>query len=52
MGWDIPEIYGMRMTENDKESAYVCTNETNVRHVERLHKEFGIDTFTEEEHNT
>lgn len=50
MGWDTKELVSMRIIDGDNESTYVCNNETNVKHVERWHKEFGLDPFSDEEH--
>ena len=50
MGWDTRDLFGTRIVEGEKESMYFAINETNVKHVERWHKEFGLDPFTDEEH--
>lgn len=50
MGWTSKDMLQAKMTDGDKEAFYLSINETNVRHVERWHNEFGLDPFTDEEH--
>ena len=50
MGWEPEEMLSVKIKEGDNEAIYLSFNETNVRHVERWHKEFGISSFTDEEH--
>lgn len=50
MGWDTKDFIGMHAKEGRNESIYIAINEVNVRHVERWHKEFGLDPFSDEEH--
>lgn len=50
MGWDSQELIGMRVKDGHKESIYMAHSESNVRHVERWHKEFGLDAFSDEEY--
>lgn len=50
MGWATKDLFGMHATEGEKESIYFAINEINVRHVERWHEEFGLDPFSDEEH--
>lgn len=51
MGWTSKDMLQAKMTDGDKEAFYLSINETNVRHVERWHNEFGLDPFTDEEHD-
>ena len=50
MGWAPEEMSSMKISDGDNEAIYLSFNETNVKHVERWHKEFGMDPFTDEEH--
>lgn len=50
MGWDTKNMSSMRIIDGEKESTYLCTDATNVKHVDRWHKEFGLDPFSDEEH--
>lgn len=50
MGWEYKELVGMRMNDGFNESIYFAINKTNVKHVERWHKEFGLEPFSDEEH--
>lgn len=50
MGWDTSDLIGTHIKEGDKESIYFAMNEANVRHVERWHREFGFEPFSDEEH--
>lgn len=50
MGWAPEEMLSMKISDGTNEAIYFSFNETNVRHVERWHKEFGVEPFTDEEH--
>lgn len=50
MGWTPEEIISVKIKDGDNEAIYLSFNETNARHVEQWHKEFGMDPFTDEEH--
>lgn len=50
MGWTQREMISAKMSDGEDKAIYLSFNETNVKHVERWHKEFGMTPFTEEEH--
>lgn len=50
MGWGNEEMLSTRISDGNEESIYLSLNESYVKHVEMWHKEFGMDPFTEEEH--
>lgn len=50
MGWDTKEMVSTRISDGEEESIYSSMNASYVKHVEMWHKEFGMDPFTEEEH--
>lgn len=50
MGWSTKEMIHTKISDGDEEAVYTSANETYVRHVEAWHKEFGMDPFTDEEH--
>ncbi len=50
MGWVSKDFISTRMSEGENESIYYSVNKTNVLHVDRWHKEFGLNPFTDEEH--
>lgn len=50
MGWNAKEMISTTISDGEEESVYYSVNETYVRHVEAWHKTFGMDPFTDEEH--
>ena len=50
MGCNTKEMVSTKISEGDEEAVYSSVNETYVRHVEAWHKAFGMDPFTDEEH--
>lgn len=50
MGWDAKEMISTKISDGEEESVYYSVNETYVRHVEAWHNAFGMDPFTDEEH--
>lgn len=50
MGWGDKEMLSTTISDGEEESVYYSVNEAYVRHVEAWHKAFGMDPFTDEEH--
>lgn len=50
MGWGDKEMLSTKISDGEEEAVYSSANEVYVRHVEAWHKEFGMDPFTDEEH--
>lgn len=50
MGWGSDEMSSTRITDGNEESIYMSVNKSYVKHVEMWHKHFGMDPFTDEEH--
>lgn len=50
LGWSDSVHLGTRIREGEKETLYVGMSETNVRHFENWHAAFGLEPFTDEEH--
>lgn len=50
MGWGDKEMISTKITDGKEEAVYSSVNESYVRHVEIWHKTFGMDPFTDEEH--
>ena len=50
MGWDSKEMLSTKISDGIEKAVYVSDNEVYVRHVEAWHKTFGMDPFTDEEH--
>nr|DAV24887.1 MAG TPA: helix-turn-helix domain protein [Bacteriophage sp.] len=50
MGWSAKEMISTKISDGEEESVYYSVNEAYVRHVEAWHKAFGMDPFTDEEH--
>lgn len=50
MGWSSKEMLSTKISDGEKEAVYSAMNETCVRHVEKWHKVFGMNPFTDEEH--
>lgn len=51
MGWDSPRIFELKVMDGDgTEVTYMTQRESDMDHIERWYKEFGTDTFTEEEY--
>lgn len=49
MGWD-KNMHWTKIKENEKTTFYFGANETNIKHFKRWHDEFGLEPFTDEEH--
>lgn len=50
MGWSAKEMLSTKISDGEEEAVYSSANETYVRHVEAWHNMFGMDPFTDEEH--
>lgn len=50
MGWGDKEMISTKISDGEEEAVYSSVNETYVKHVEAWHKTFGMDPFTDEEH--
>ena len=54
MGWveneNEKEMLSTKISDGKEEAVYLSANEQYVRHVEAWHKMFGMDPFTDEEH--
>lgn len=50
MGWNTKEMLSTKISDGEEEAVYSSMNETYVRHVETWHKVFGMDPFTDKEH--
>lgn len=50
MGWNEKEMVSTKISDGKEEAIYSSVNERYVRHVEAWHKTFGMDPFTDEEH--
>lgn len=50
MGWNAKEMISTKISDGEEESVYYSVNEAYVRHVEAWHRAFGMDPFTDEEH--
>lgn len=50
MGWNIKEMLSTKISDGEEEAIYSSLNETYVRHVEAWHNMFGMDPFSDEEH--
>lgn len=50
MGWSAKDMISTKISDGEEEAVYSSMNETYVRHVEAWHKAFGMDPFTDEEH--
>jgi transcriptional regulator with XRE-family HTH domain len=50
MGWSDKEMLSTKISDGVEEAVYSSVNEAYVRHVEAWHKTFGMDPFTDEEH--
>lgn len=50
MGWGTKEMLSTKISDGEEEAIYSSMNEQYVRHVETWHKVFGMDPFTDEEH--
>lgn len=50
MGWDAKEMISTKISDGEEEAVYSSANEVYVRHVEAWHETFGMDPFTDEEH--
>lgn len=50
MGWSNKEMVSTKISDGREEAVYSSVNEAYVKHVEAWHKVFGMDPFTDEEH--
>lgn len=50
MGWASEEMSSTRISDGNEESIYLSVNKSYVKHVEMWHEYFGMDPFTDEEH--
>ncbi len=50
VGWSDKEMLSTKISDGVEEAVYSSVNEAYVRHVEAWHKTFGMDPFTDEEH--
>ena len=50
MGWGDKKVLSTKISDGDEEAIYSSANEIYVRHVEAWHNVFGMDPFTDEEH--
>lgn len=50
MGWSAKDMISTKISDGEEEAVYSSVNETYVRHVEAWHNMFGMDPFTDEEH--
>lgn len=50
MGWSAKDMISTKISDGEEEAVYSSMNETYVRHVEAWHNMFGMDPFTDEEH--
>lgn len=50
MGWGYKEMLSTKISDGKDEAIYSSMNESYVKHVEMWNKTFGMDPFTDEEH--
>lgn len=50
MGWSPEEMLSTKISDGKEEAIYLSMNGEYVKHVEMWHKHFGMDPFTDEEH--
>ena len=50
MGWSYKEMLSTKISDGIDEAVYSSMNESYVKHVEMWNKAFGMDPFTDEEH--
>jgi transcriptional regulator with XRE-family HTH domain len=50
MGWGYKEMLSIKITDGEEEAIYSSVNDSYVKHVEMWNKAFGMDPFTDEEH--
>lgn len=50
MGWGTKDMISTKISDGEEEAVYSSMNETYVRHVEAWHNMFGMDPFSDEEH--
>lgn len=50
MGWGYKEMLSTKISDGHDEAIYSSMNESYVKHVEMWNKAFGMDPFTDEEH--
>lgn len=51
MGWGSKDMISTKISDEKFEAVYSSSNPIYVKHVEKWHKEFGMEAFTDEEHN-
>ena len=51
LGWSSSRHLGTRIKQGENETTYIGMTEANVRNFEKWHEEFGLETFTDEEHD-
>jgi len=50
MGWGYKEMLSTKISDGENDSIYSSMNPSYVKHVEMWNKMFGMDPFTDEEH--
>lgn len=50
MGWGYKDMLSIKLSDGEEEVIYSAMNDSYVKHVEMWNKEFGMDPFTDEEH--
>lgn len=50
MGWGYKEMLSTKLSDGENDSIYSSMNPSYVKHVEMWNKMFGMDPFTDEEH--
>lgn len=50
MGWGYKDMLSIKLSDGEEEVVYSAMNDSYVKHVEMWNKEFGMDPFTDEEH--
>lgn len=50
MGWNTKDMVSTKISDGNEEAIYSSANAIYVRHVEAWHAVFGMDPFTDEEH--
>ena len=50
MGWGYKEMLSIKISNGEEEAFYSSMNDSYIKHVEMWNKAFGMDPFTDEEH--
>lgn len=50
MGWSYKEMLSTKISDGENDSIYSSMNPSYVKHVEMWNRTFGMDPFTDEEH--